>query len=37
LFDHRPEHQAANPAEPINCDFHCHSFNSDFDFSFNKD
>ena len=25
LFDHRPEHQASDAAEPINCNFHCHS------------
>jgi hypothetical protein len=24
LFDQRPENQAANAAEPINCDFNCH-------------
>jgi len=24
LLDHRPVHQAANPAEPIDCDFHFH-------------
>jgi hypothetical protein len=26
LFDQRPEDQAANAAEPINCYFHCHNF-----------
>jgi hypothetical protein len=24
LFDHRPENQASNPAEPVNCNFNCH-------------
>ncbi len=26
LFDQRPENQAANTAEPIDCNFHCHNF-----------
>jgi hypothetical protein len=26
LFDQRPEDQAANAAEPIDCYFHCHNF-----------
>ena len=25
LFDHRPEHQATNAAEPVNCNFYCHN------------
>ena len=25
LFDHRPEDQAANAAEPVNCNFYCHN------------
>ena len=29
LFDHRPEHQATNAAEPVNCNFYCHSSISD--------
>ena len=33
LFDQRPEHQAANAAEPIDCNFHCHNFSFDFGFS----
>jgi hypothetical protein len=24
LFDQRPEHQASNAAEPVNCNFDCH-------------
>ena len=30
LFDQRPEHQAANAAEPIDCNFHSHNFSFDF-------
>jgi len=29
LLDHRPEHQATNAAEPINCNFDCHNSFSD--------
>ena len=34
LFDQRPEDQAANTAEPIDCNFHCHNF--DFSFWFKR-
>ena len=30
LFDHRPEDQATNAAEPVNCNFYCHSFINPF-------
>jgi hypothetical protein len=30
LFDHRPENQATNAAEPINCNFNCHNCISDY-------
>ena len=29
LFDHRPEHQTTNAAEPVNCNFYCHNLISD--------
>jgi len=29
LFDHRPEYQTTNAAEPINCNFYCHRLISD--------
>ena len=36
LFDQRPEDQATDAAEPIDCNFHCHIFLSFFNKMFSK-